>query len=112
MTGLSKRPAEVRRSGERVPPGPLHGAREPDPWAGDDLRRPVTREQLERRLVKGEAVVLAGEAECLAQLPRARAERPLCVDSAAGAHPLQPVRRPQCADQRSARGRDCCRGPG
>ena len=48
------------------------------------------REKLERRLVEREPVMLAGDAERLAQPARARAQQPLVGDAAAAAHGGRP----------------------
>src|SRR4029078_5814480 len=61
------------------------------------------RVELEGRRVEREAVVLARDVQRLAEAGPARAEEPLVVQSPAGAHPLQPVRRLERADQNRAR---------
>ena len=63
----------------------------------------AARLQGERRLVERESVVLACDAERLAQPPRPRAQQPVVADSAPGAHRVEPVRRLERSDE------DCVR---
>src|SRR5207245_4588271 len=59
----------------------------------------LAREELERRPVEGEAVVLAGDGERIAELARTGAERALRLDAAPGAHRFESVRRLERPDE-------------
>src|ERR1043166_1014171 len=76
-----------------VAPRQLGRPRDADSRAGDHLDRAVALEELERRAVEREAVVLARDPERLAEPARAAAEEPRVVQSAPLAHRLPAVGR-------------------
>jgi hypothetical protein len=69
------------------------GAGDADPRRGRDLRLARTREQDEWRAIERAAVVLAGDAERLAEASGAGGEEAGLVEAPALAHPLDAVGR-------------------
>ena len=65
----------------------------------DDVRRLRRRDELERRRIERKAVVLARDAERLAQTPRPGGEQSVVVEAAPLAHQLEPSGRLESPDQ-------------
>ena len=86
-----QRPAEPARTSLRVTPRTFGRDTDPDPCAHGDLRAAALRDELERRHVHREPVVLPGDPERLAQASRACGEQPLIVEPAAVAHQSVPL---------------------
>src|SRR5438874_2972588 len=89
----------MARAAERVAPRQVGGAGDPDSLPAGELRRSGARLEPEGRLVQRQAVVLAGNAERLAEPARARAEETLVLEPPPAAHRLQAVGRLERADQ-------------
>src|SRR5579862_4270198 len=96
----SKGATEEGRAGIAVSPGPLDGAGDPDACPDRDLGLRLARDQPERWPVERHPVARARDAERLAELPRAGAERPLAVEPAARAHRIEAVGGRERADER------------
>src|ERR1700730_5591936 len=104
MFRSSKRLTQKPRTLQPISPGQLDRLGDPDAYARGDLRFVRARMQRDRRFVERQAIMRAGDAECLRQLARTRAQRPLVMQSAPAPHGWDAVGRLKCADQHRAGG--------
>src|SRR5262249_46176337 len=86
-----------------VTPRELRRARDADARPGEDLGDARSRFEPERPPIERKPVVRPGDPERLAELPRARAERPDVVEAAPLPRPARPLRRLEGPDERRLR---------
>src|SRR5204862_1700132 len=98
-----ERPAQEGRARQAVAPRLLHGRRDPDARAGDDLELAGAGSHVERRPVERQPVVLARQRERLAEPARPGAEEPARLEAAALLHRLDAGERLERPDQNRVR---------